>query len=190
MDASGKPSETGLYIAILVLVLAGSILFFVSIQGVSPPQQDTSPDTCPAGQQCPTATWTTPSKGNLTPAQQKLSTDLLQLTGITGLPTGQTLDGLQPQMEQNHQLIWVDVYGKKTQDKTTGHPVVYVYIQTTGNTGAGLISAYVWNVTNTDPENRLIVAWVDVDNLTAVASLDSVRSIRTVVPPVTWAKTR
>ena len=190
MAASGKHSETGLFIAILVLILAGSIFFFVSRPGPSPPLQNTTPDICPAGQQCPPGTWTTPSKGNLTPAQQKLSTDLLQLTGSIGVPKGQTLDGLQQQMEQNHQLIWVDESGKKTQDKTTGHPVVYVYIQTTGNTGAGFISAYVWNVTNTDPENHLIVAWVDVNNLNAIASLDPVRSVRTVTPPITGAITR
>jgi len=190
MAASGKQSEAGLFIAILVLILAGSIFFLVSRQGASPPQENTSPDTCPAGQLCPPETWTIPAKENLTPAQQKLSSDLLRLIGVIGLPEGQTLDGLQQQMERDHQLIWVDKSGKTTTDKTAGHPVVYVYIQTTEKTGAGFLSAYVWNVTNSDPENRLIVAWVETSNLTALASLDSVRSIRTVVPPVTWAKTR
>jgi hypothetical protein len=190
MAVSGKQSETGLYIAILVIILAGSIFFFVSRPGPSPPPQGNPPDICPAGQQCPPATWATPSKETFTPAQQKLSTDLLRLTGVTGLPAGQTLAGLQDQMERDHQLSWVDESGRTTADRTTGRPLVYVYIQTSGTTADGLISAYLSNVTGVDPDNRLIVAWVETGNLTALASLDSVRSIRTVVPPVTWAKTR
>jgi hypothetical protein len=131
-----------------------------------------------------------PDKENLTSAQRKISSDLLRLTGTIALPEGQTLEGVQDQMERDRQLTWVDENGKTTQDKKSGHPLVYVYIQTSGTTGAAPFRAYLWNVTDTDAENRLVVAWVNPGNLTALASMDSVRSIRTVTPPVTWAKTR
>lgn len=62
--------------------------------------------------------------------------------------------------------------------------LVYVYITTREGADPAVINPYVSNITNTDPANHLFVAWMNVNNLTALASLDSVQSIRTVTPPI------
>ena len=123
-------------------------------------------------------------KENLTDAQKKLSTDLLQLIGIINLTKGITRDTFEQQMKQNHQLKWVDDNGA-TITGISGHKLVYVYITPRENANQSLIKSNVWNITNTDPSFNLIVAWVDVDNLLNLASIDSVKSIRTVTPPIT-----
>jgi hypothetical protein len=87
-----------------------------------------------------------------------------------------TPDALELQMEQNHQLTHV---------AETGDTLVYVYITTSENANTANINAFVWNVTDTDPVNHLVAAWMDVNNLTLLASFDFVRSIRSVIPPVT-----
>jgi len=93
-------------------------------------------------------------------------------------------DALEQQMKQDHQLMWLDLTGSKTENKTD-NAVVYVYIKTREKIDTGLFDPYVWNITNTDPANQLLVAWVKVTNLTTLASLDSVLSIQTVIPPMT-----
>ena len=62
--------------------------------------------------------------------------------------------------------------------------LVYVYITTREGADPAVINPYVSNITNTDPANHLFVAWMNINNLTALASLDSVQSIRTVTPPI------
>ena len=167
----------GVVIAILGLILVGSIIFFIYKPFESPLQQNTSLDTCPPGQKCPQENSTLFSKDNLTPAQKKISTDLLQLTDSRYLPAGMTRDALERQMEQNHQLTHV---------AETGETLVYVYIQTSASADTTTINSSVWNVTNSDPANHLVVAWVDISNLINLASFESVQSIQTVSPPVTW----
>jgi len=124
------------------------------------------------------------SKNNFTDAQKKLSTDLLQLIGVINLPDGISRNMLEQQMNQNRQLKWVDDSGA-TINETTGHKLVYVYITTGKNTNESLIKASVWNITDIDPANNLVVAWVDTNNLINLASLESVQSIQTVTPPMT-----
>ena len=175
MTLPNKFSGIGLVIAILVLILIVGILF-ISKPLISPPQQNSSFYVCPAGQNCQPGNGTTLSKENLTTAQKKLSTELLQLTDSSYLPIGLTHDAMVLQMEQNHQL---------THAAETGNTLVYVYIKTSDNADITNINKSVWNVTNTDPANHLIVAWVDVNNLINLASLDSVQSIRSVIPPMT-----
>jgi hypothetical protein len=68
-------------------------------------------------------------------------------------------------------------------ENKTKNQVVYVYITTFERADPAIITPYVWNITDADPANHLIVAWMNVDNLTLLASLDSVQSIRTVTPP-------
>jgi hypothetical protein len=115
-------------------------------------------------------------KDNLSVAQKKLSTDLLQLTDSRFLPVGMTHDALELQMERNRQL---------THGAEKGDTLVYVYIKTSENADTTSINAVVYNVTNADPANHLVVAWVDIRNLINLASLDSVQSIQTVTPPMT-----
>jgi len=178
MILSSKHFGIGVLIVILVLILIVSILF-IGRPWLSPQPENCSSCTCPSGQECRPITGTTLSKGNISTAQKKLSTDLLQLTDSRYLPVGMTPDALELQMEQNHQLTHV---------AETGDTLVYVYITTSENANTANINAFVWNVTDTDPVNHLVAAWMDVNNLTLLASFDFVRSIRSVIPPVTWGR--
>ena len=148
------------------------------------PSKDQSLFICKDGQDCSKQHVSIISKANLSNAEKKLSTDLLQLSGSINFPTGMNRDALEQQMKQDHQLMWIDDTGSKTENKTD-YPVVYVYINTREKIDTGLLDPYVWNITNADPANQLVVAWVNVSNLTTLASLDSVLSIQTVIPPMT-----
>ena len=67
---------------------------------------------------------------------------------------------------------------------TTENPLVYVYITTREGADPAVINSFVLNSTTTDPANHLVVAWMNINNLTALASLDSVQSIGTVTSPI------
>lgn len=129
------------------------------------------------------------TKPELTKAQEKLSTDLLQLSDARFLPPGLTMSDLEQQMNQNHQLMWVDEKGSISNNET-GSPVVYVYIKTFENVNASSLSPSLVEITGSDPTNNLIVAWVSINNLISLASLDAVRLIQTVIPPITRAGDR
>jgi hypothetical protein len=123
-------------------------------------------------------------KDNMSVAQKKLSSDLLQLTDDKFLPSSLTHLTLEQQMEKNHQLIYIDENGLATQNNNARHALVYVYIKTTENAYPNIINSYVWNITDKDPANGIIVAWVDVRKILELASLDGVQSLQTVVSPV------
>jgi hypothetical protein len=178
MTKSNKSSGIGVIIAILVVILIAGILF-IGKPWLSPPLQNCSSCTCPSGQECRLINDTPFSKENLTTAQKKLSTDILQLTDSRYLPTGLTHEALELQMEQNHQVTHV---------AETGNTLVYVYIKTSKNTDTATINAFVWNVTDTDPVNHLVVAWMDVNNINQLASFDFVESIESVTPPLSWRR--
>ncbi len=175
MISSDPRVRTGLLIGAIVIILVGGIIIFTDKTPSSPPLQNTTPGTCSLGQACEPGTSTPLSKENLTPAESKISTDLLQLIGVLAVPQGLTRVALKNQMEQNHQLTHV---------AGTGETLVSVYIQTT-DAAPTPVDSLVWNVTNRDPLGHLVVAWVDVNKLEKLASLESVRSIRTVSPPIT-----
>jgi len=61
---------------------------------------------------------------------------------------------------------------------------VYVYIHIIPGNSTHCIDSYVSEVTDRDEEHSLVVAWVDRYSLGAVASLECVRSIDEVIPPV------
>ena len=143
---------------------------------------------CKEGQDCSKQNGSIISKDNLSDAQKKLSTDLLLLTGSIDFLTGTNRDALEQQMKQDHQLMWIDENGTTSENKTD-NAVVYVYIKTREKIDTGLLDPYVWNITNVDPANKLVVAWVNVKNLTTLASLDSVLSLQTVMPPMTSGNT-
>ncbi len=120
----------------------------------------------------------------LTSAQEKLSIDLLQLIDERFLPEWISHDALEYQMHNNHQLMWVDENGSITENKSDS-AVVYVYIKTNDSIDESLLQPFLWEVTGTDLDFHLIVSWVSVNNLTPLASLDSVLRVRTVIPPST-----
>jgi hypothetical protein len=167
---------TLLFMVLMAVILVAGIILLTGKPLLPSHLPGHSVNTCPPGQECPPENVTSTTTNPLTPAESKLSTDLLQVMGRKALPQAMTRSALEEQMEQNHQL---------THAAGTGETLVYVYIQMTGTAGAVLPDPYVWNVTNRDPASQLVVAWVDVNNLVPLASLESVRSIRTVSPPVT-----
>jgi hypothetical protein len=61
---------------------------------------------------------------------------------------------------------------------------VRVYVKTLKNSDPNLVVPYTWNVSDSDPSNNIIVAWVEPDNLPKLASLDAVQSIWTVLQPI------
>ena len=122
-------------------------------------------------------------KSNLTGAQKKLSTDLLQLLDSTFLPHGQDMETLEMQMTHLRQFRPASSVSSARDGRVAGD-MVYVYIHLNPFAETQTIEPYVWEVTDRDEENHLAVAWVEVNDLETLASLEEVRTIRTVMPPI------
>ena len=176
MTSSTMPTGIKVLIVVMIFILAGGIIFLAGNFPASQPLQNTQVTTCSPDRECPPGTPVALPRGNLTLADAKLSTDLLQLMGRKDLPAGMTRGMLEQQMEQNRQV---------THATGTGETLVYVYVQTTGTADLALLTPYVWNITSSDPAHGLVVAWVDAGKLEKLASLEPVRTIRTVSPPTT-----
>jgi len=122
-------------------------------------------------------------KPNLTDAQKKLSTDLLQLLDSSFIPQGQNRETLEMQMKNLGQFRPASSISP-TRDGRVADDLVYVYVYLKPLAGTPTIEHYVWEVTDRDEENHLAVAWVEVNELETLASLEVVRTIRTVMPPL------
>jgi hypothetical protein len=123
------------------------------------------------------------AKSNLTDAQRKLSTDLLQLIDGTFLPPGQDRGTLEMQMTRLRQFRPASSVSPATDGRVAGDIVyVYVYLKPFAETQA--IEPYAWEITNRDEENHIAVAWVEVNALESLASHEEVRTMRTVIPPI------
>ncbi len=123
-------------------------------------------------------------KAALSESQKKLSTDLLQLTDSKFLPEGTTRAAHAATMEHWGQFFpegaLPALEGKMSEER------VYVYVYLRSNVPTNRIDSYALEVTDRDEKNHLAVAWIAVNRLEALASLDGVRVIRTVVPPVVY----
>ena len=122
-------------------------------------------------------------KSNLTGAQKKLSTDLLQLLDSTFLPYEQDKETLEIQMKRLGQFRPASSVSPLTDSRVAGD-MVYVYVHLKPYAETLTIEPYVWEVTDMDEENHLAVAWVEVNELETLASRQEVRTIRTVMPPL------
>ncbi len=133
----------------------------------------------------------TASKGTLTDlplARQKLETRLLQLIDPGSVPqSGNTLEEIRASMIGQDLLVPASEAAKrfdlKASSGTTGDQV-YVSIQLQPGTSAGSIVPYVTQVIDSDELTHILVAWVDVNRLDSIASLEGVRSVGLVLPPV------
>lgn len=121
-------------------------------------------------------------KTELSPVQKKLSTDLLQLVNENFLLPGQTLDAVKKQMQELKQFRPAGAVC--TTGEVSGD-MVYVYIYLNPTASTSIIDPYACEVDGRDEENNIAVAWVEVNNLEALAALEGVRSIRPVLPPTT-----
>ncbi|MCK4476729.1 MAG: S8 family serine peptidase [Methanophagales archaeon] len=122
-------------------------------------------------------------KSNLTDAQKKLSTNLLQLLDSSFIPEGQDRETLKMEMENLGQFRPASSVSPTSDGRVAGD-LVYVYVYLKPLAGTQTIKPYVWEVTDRDEENHLAVAWVEVKDLEILASLEAVRTIRTVMPPL------
>lgn len=104
---------------------------------------------------------TVEDKHNMTDAEKKLSTDLLEL-----LEASRSQSSTEPVVNSDDQDL---VY-------------VYVYLHKGNNTSN--IEPVVKEITDWDEENSVAVVWVSVDELGSLASLKEVKNIRTVMTPV------
>ncbi|MDZ7622864.1 MAG: hypothetical protein U5J96_00225 [Ignavibacteriaceae bacterium] len=69
-------------------------------------------------------------------------------------------------------------------EESISEGTVYVYVYLNQGNSTSIINSFSEEVTDRDEKNNLAVAWVKVKNLETLASLDGVRTIRTVMPPV------
>ncbi len=120
-----------------------------------------------------------------TPAQQKLSTDLLQLVDRRFLPKTTKPEQLLETMRSSKRFTSNAPSGQVDQEINQGRVYVYIYFKTEGNLSA--LDGFEANVTDSDMENHYVAAWVNVSELEAMAALDDVRAIRPVLPPITQA---
>lgn len=104
---------------------------------------------------------TVEDKYNMTEAEKKLSTDLLELLEAT-----KSQSSTEPVVNSDGQDL---VY-------------VYVYLYKGNNTSS--IEPVAQEITDWDEENSVAVAWVSINELESLASLKEVKNIRTVMPPV------
>ncbi len=118
----------------------------------------------------------------LTEGKKKLSADLLQLIDSKFLPEGTNIDTHAREMENVAQFR-PSVSIAAPEDRIN-EGEVYVYIYLNPNASTWIIDSYVEKVTDRDEEKRIAVAWVKVKNLERLASLEDIRTIRTVMPPV------
>ncbi|MEN6341342.1 MAG: SMP-30/gluconolactonase/LRE family protein [Methanospirillum sp.] len=121
---------------------------------------------------------------NLTDAELKLSTDLLELTNESYLLPGMT------QQDITHHLILQHAYqsaGRNVRVVNASAPaeVVYVYVRLSEGTPLSIVDPYAWRVTDRGEEWRSVAAWVEVSRLLALAADPGVTGIRTIDPPIT-----
>ena len=127
------------------------------------------------------------NKRNLSGPKKKLGTDLLKLIDNDFLLVNQNRAQVVSQMKELKQFIAkensVKILNRKIADKKH-NDLVYVYIKLKQEFQTFTIDPIVWKVTDRDEKNHLAVALVEVDKLEALASLNSVKSIRSVVQPI------
>jgi hypothetical protein len=121
-------------------------------------------------------------KSKLTESQKKLSTDLLQLIDQKLLPS--TTD-LQTQVNSMIKLNQIKLFeGGNSLREQVSESSVYVYIFLFEGISTYSFDEYASVITDRDEKNHIAVAWIQVKNLENIASLNEVRSIRTVYPPI------
>ena len=121
------------------------------------------------------------NKDSLKENHKKISTDLLQLIDEDFLLPGQTKEELQRQMQNLKQFRLEPNQQRGAMNEN--NELVYVYIYLTPSAETCIVDKYAWEITDRDEYNHLVVAWVEVKNLEALASDNAVQVIRTVIPP-------
>ena len=118
---------------------------------------------------------------NLSEAQQKMSTNLLQITDVLSLPQGLSKNTLVNQMIEQKQL----------RDKPVSNGIesgsaleAYVYISLNEGASIDSIKPFVAKLVSKDISYGLVAAWVEATSLDDLAELKAVKSIREVMQPI------
>ncbi len=119
----------------------------------------------------------------LSEAQKKLSTDLVQLIDQKFLPSATDLQSHANSMLKLNQLKLFEQGADLRKMVTESSVYVYIFLYEGFTTYS--LDGFAGEITNRDEKNNMAVAWVKVNNLESLASLNAVRTIRTVFPPIT-----
>lgn len=115
--------------------------------------------------------------------EKKLSTSILQLSNSKYLPSDMTTNDIIVGMKHLGQIAEVPITNGQN-DNSSGFEV-YVYIKSDQGTNSDILTPHVSRIVNQDMDYGLVTAWVDINSLIELASVDEVKSIREVIPPVT-----
>jgi PGF-pre-PGF domain-containing protein len=118
-------------------------------------------------------------KHNMTGSEQKISSDLLKLIDGMAASQSSSIPMSNSNDFQSSNFIPANTTNGFDED------LVYVYVHLKEDSSIEVIKPFVQEITDTDKENSVAVAWVSANKLEELASLEEVRSIRTVLPPVT-----
>ena len=121
-------------------------------------------------------------KEGMTEAEQKLSTTMLQLTNSKYLPDGMSQNDLISQMKDMDQITQMPIVNG-TDGSASGFEV-YVYIKLNEGENLIVLEPYISRMVDEDADIGLAAAWVDQSELSNIAALDAVHSIREVTAPV------
>lgn len=117
------------------------------------------------------------NKYNLTEAEKKMSTDLLDLINTTASQSSSGSFAISNSFKSSN-FIPADPAN------AVNKYLVYVYVYLDEDTNIEVIEPFVQEITDQDEENGVAVAWVTVNGLEELASLEEVRNIRTVLPAI------
>ncbi len=136
----------------------------------------------------------------LSPAQKKLSGDLLQLSDERYLSGKESAENLRARMVEMGQLKQADPVSRRevlsrenpegaadsgeNASEASSYPdeKVYVYVYLEPFASSSILDGYC-EVEDRDEENNIAVAWVPLESLEKIAALSEVRNIQTVLPP-------
>jgi subtilisin family serine protease len=125
-------------------------------------------------------------KSNLTTVQRRLSSDLVDLVERQKGDAGIQDQKLFYRAATDNLLL--NSNSKMDSRDSAGHDetdLIYVYIYLTPTASTAVIDPYVAEVTARDERHHRAVAWVRPRDLEALASLDAVKAVQTVLPPLT-----
>lgn len=121
-------------------------------------------------------------KLKLTHTQKKLSTDILPLIDTQFL--NETID-MDDYIKDMKKFKHFRAPEKATRTETQiEQGEVYVYIYLYPNVHTDIVNIYIEDGADKDEMNHIVAAWVKIIHIEALASLEGVRTLRTVMPPV------
>lgn len=126
-----------------------------------------------------------PLKKSLSLKRKKLSTDLLQLIDSTYLPEGTNREKHVEKMKKLRQLR-PKLTAAKLEDRIS-EGMVHVYLYLKSKDKINIVKQFVSQPTGQDEKRGIVAAWVKTRNLDKIASIEGVRTIRSVMPPITRA---